>query len=121
MVGGAKSVGVLISGVVGLTVTLAGAWWFLSERGSHPPAAAAVALATPVFVIVLYISRQSLWAVLLAVVLIAISVAAGRAAIMRARPSAGIPERRTPPPHRPFVIMNPRSGGGEGGRSASSH
>jgi diacylglycerol kinase family enzyme len=116
IVGGTKSVGVLISGVVGLAVTFAGAWWFLSNRGLMRWLGAAVAIAAPVFVIVLYLSRQLLWAVVLVVVLLAVSVAAGRAAIMRARPPAAMPERSTPPPRRPFVIMNPRSGGGKVGK-----
>ncbi len=118
VVGGTKSVGVLICGVVGLALTLAGGWWFLSNRGLVRWIGAAVAIAAPVFVIVLYISRHVLWAVLLLVVLIAVSVAAGRAAMMRARPPAGMPERQTSPPHHPFLIMNPRSGGGKVGKFA---
>ena len=118
VVGGTKSVGVLISGVVGLAVTFAGAWWFLSNRGLVRWVGGAVAVAALVFVVVLYISRHVLWAVLLVVVLTAVSVAAGRAAIKRARPPAGMPERTTPPPRRPFVIMNPRSGGGKVGKYA---
>ena len=116
LVGGAKSLGVLISGVVGLALTLAGAWLFLSNRGLVRWLAAAAVVAVPVFVVVVYISRQLLWAVLLVVVLAAISVAAGRAAIVRARPSPGMPERQTLPPYRPFMIMNPRSGGGKVGK-----
>lgn len=116
VVGGAKSIGVLLSGVVGLALTLAGAWLFLSKRGPIRWLAATVTAAAPVFVIALYISRQLMWAVLLVVVLTAISAAAGRAAIIRARPSVGMPERQTGPPRRPFVIMNPRSGGGKVGK-----
>ena len=116
IVGGTKSVGVLICGLVGLALTLAGGWWFLSNRGLVRWLAAAVVVAAPVFVIVFYISRHVLWAVVLLVVLVAVSVAAGRAAMMRARPAAGMPERLTPPPDRPFVIMNPRSGGGKVGK-----
>ena len=118
LVGGAKSIGVLISGIVGIALALAGGWWFLSSRGLARWIGAAVAVAAPVFVIVLYISRQLLWAVLVAIVLIAISVAAARAAIKRARIPARMPERATPPPHHPFVIMNPRSGGGKVGKFA---
>jgi diacylglycerol kinase family enzyme len=116
LVGGAKSLGVLISGVVGLALTLAGVWLFLSNHGLVRWLAAAVAIAAPVSVVVLYISRQLLWAVLLVVLLGAISAAAGRAAIVRARPSPGMPERATLPPYRPFMIMNPRSGGGKVGK-----
>jgi diacylglycerol kinase family enzyme len=89
---------------------------FLSNHGLVRWLAAAVAIAAPVSVVVLYISRQLLWAVLLVVLLGAISAAAGRAAIVRARPSPGMPERATLPPYRPFMIMNPRSGGGKVGK-----
>ena len=81
IVGGTKSVGVLICGLVGLALTLAGGWWFLSNRGLVRWLAAAVVVAAPVFVIVFYISRHVLWAVVLLVVLVAVSVAAGRAAM----------------------------------------
>jgi diacylglycerol kinase family enzyme len=118
VIGGAKSVGVLISGVVGLALTCAGVWWFLSNRGLLRWVGAAVAIAAPVGVIVLYIAQHLLWAVLLLVVLNAVAVAAGRAAMTRGRPADRMPERHTPPPRRPFMIMNPRSGGGKVGRFA---
>lgn len=118
LVGGTKSLGVLIPGIVGIALTLAGGWWFLSNRGPARWIGAAVAVAAPVFVIVLYIARDVFWAVLLAIVLVAISVAAARAAIQRARTPDGMPEQSTPPPHHPFVIMNPRSGGGKVGKFA---
>ena len=116
LVGGTKSLGVLICGIVGIALMLAGAWWFVSHRGVVRWLAAAIAVAAPVFVIVLYISRQLLWAVLLFIALMVVATVAGRAAIVRARPSPGMPEQHTPPPRRPFVIMNPRSGGGKVGR-----
>lgn len=116
VVGGTKSIGVLITGVVGLALTLAGLWLFLSNRGIVRWLAAVVVVAAPVVVIVLYISRQLLWDVLLFIALVAISAAAGRAAMLRARPAPAMPERRTDPPRRPYVIMNPRSGGGKVGK-----
>ena len=87
----------MIAGVVGLAVALAGAWWFLSNRGVVRWLAAGVAIAAPVFVIVLYISRRLLWAILLVIVLTAISAAAGRAATVLPRPSPAMPERQTNP------------------------
>jgi diacylglycerol kinase family enzyme len=118
VVGGAKSLGVLISAVVGLAVTLVGVWLFVSRLGPVRWLAAVVFVTAPVFVIALYISQRLLWEVLAVVALTAIANAAGRAAINRARPVAGMPERPTAPPRRPFVIMNPRSGGGKVGKFA---
>jgi len=119
VIGGRSSLAVLTVGVLGLMLTLAGAWWFLSRRGVLRWLSAVLAVASPTVVIVLYLSRNLLWAVVLVVVLAATSVAAARAALIRARPtsaSAGTPERETPHPSRPYLIMNPRSGGGKVGR-----
>jgi len=116
LVGGRSSLAVLAVGVLGLMLTLAGAWWFLSRRGPVRWLSAALAVAAPTAVIVLYISRNLLWAVVLVVVLAATAVGAARAALASARPATGIPEWETPPPTRPFLIMNPRSGGGKVGR-----
>lgn len=64
LVGGRSSLAVLAVGVLGLTLTLAGAWWFLSHRGPVRWLSAALAVAGPTVVIVLYTSRNLLWAVL---------------------------------------------------------
>jgi diacylglycerol kinase family enzyme len=116
IIGGTKSLGVLIAGLVGLAVTLAGGWWFLSKRGAIRWLAAAAAVCAPVFIIVFYLSRHLLWAVVLVVALAGVAAAAGRAAIARGRVAPGMPERPTSPPSRPFIIMNPRSGGGKVGK-----
>lgn len=116
LLGGRSSLAVLAVGVLGLMFTLAGVWWFLSRRGLVRWLAAVLAVASPTVVIVLYISRNLLWAVVLVVLLAATSAASARAALVRARPPAGIRERETQPPSRPYLIMNPRSGGGKVGR-----
>jgi diacylglycerol kinase family enzyme len=115
VIGGRSSIAVLTVGVLGLGLTLAGAWWFLSKRGVLRWLAAALAVASPLFVIWLYVSRNLLWAVALVLVLAAVAGAAARAALRPAptEDSAGMPERTAPPPVRPFLIMNPRSGGGK--------
>jgi diacylglycerol kinase family enzyme len=119
VIGGRSSLAVLTVGVLGLMLTLAGVWWFLSRRGLVRWLSAILAVASPAVVIVLYVSRDLLWAVVLVALLAATSVAAARAALTRARtstPSAGTPEREASHPTRPFLIMNPRSGGGKVGR-----
>jgi diacylglycerol kinase family enzyme len=113
VIDGLSSIAVLIVGVLGLMLTLAGAWWFLSNRGVVRWLAAALAVASPAVVIAVYISRNLLWAVVLVIVLVSISIASAREALSSGQPPAGIPERETPPPTRPFLIMNPRSGGGK--------
>ena len=114
LVGGvAKSLGVLLVGVVGLAATLVGGWWFLSNRGVVRWLGALVAVAAPIAVVVVYVSQDLLLPIIIVVVLMGAAVAAAGAALVRAKPPTRMPERETPPPGRPYVIMNPRSGGGK--------
>ncbi|MCX5215128.1 diacylglycerol kinase family protein [Kitasatospora sp. NBC_00240] len=118
LLGGLTSLAVLLVGVLGLAATLAALWWFLSNRGPLRWACAVVAVAVPVAVTVYYVVRHQLWVIVLVLVLAATAAAAARAALVRGRPRTAMPEVRTPPPARPFLIMNPRSGGGKVGRFA---
>jgi diacylglycerol kinase family enzyme len=108
-----QSIALVLVGLAGLALTLAGAWWALSNKGLVRGVAAALAVAAPLTVLVLYTRARLTWVVLLAVGLLVLAVAAGRAALGR----DAIPERMrqhdVPPPRRPFLIMNPRSGGGK--------
>ena len=72
-----------------------------------------MATLAPLVVLVLYISRGLLWVVLLALGLLVVAVAAGRAALRREGAPEKMREYHAPPPQRPYVIMNPRSGGGK--------
>jgi diacylglycerol kinase family enzyme len=51
--------------------------------------------------------------VLVALGLLALAVAAGRAALRRDAIPERMREHQVPPPRKPFLIMNPRSGGGK--------
>jgi diacylglycerol kinase family enzyme len=105
------AIALVLVGVVGLAVTLAAVWWFLTHRGWRRGLAAVLALAAPVTVTVLYVRAGLLWVVLLCAGLWLVAGVAGRAAL---GPSAAAPvEHETPPPRRPYLIMNPRSGGGK--------
>jgi diacylglycerol kinase family enzyme len=112
------SVAVTVTGVVGLALSLAGLWWALTHKGLVRWLGVAVAVAAPLVVLILYTSRGLLWVVLVAIGLLVVAVVAGRAALV----ADAIPERMreydAPPPRRPFLIMNPRSGGGKVGRFA---
>ena len=61
-------------------------------------------------------ARRFLWEVALSAVLAAGAIAAGRAALRSGRSPARPREYAAAPPRQPFVIMNPRSGGGKVGR-----
>ena len=111
--GALRSITALLLGFAGLAIACAAAWWFLANRGIRRWLALAVLVAAPVFVIVVYVVAGLLWEVALSVVLAVVAVAAGRAALS----SGALPdkprEHAATTPRQPFVIMNPRSGGGK--------
>jgi diacylglycerol kinase family enzyme len=112
-IGFKASLAVTITGVVGLALTAAGIWWALTHKGLVRWLAVAVAVLAPLVVLVLYTSRDLLWVVLVALGLLAVAVAAGRAALGREAVPEKMREHDVSPPRRPYLIMNPRSGGGK--------
>jgi diacylglycerol kinase family enzyme len=114
--GALKSVTALLVGFAGLAIGCAAAWWFLAHRGIVRWLAGAVLVAAPVAVIVVYAVAGLLWEISLSVVLAAAAVAAGRAALSSGRSPARPREDAAAPQRQPFVIMNPRSGGGKVGK-----
>jgi diacylglycerol kinase family enzyme len=113
LIGGLKSLAVLIVGLLGMALALVGAWEFLRRPGTGRWVGAGVAIAAPIAVLALCIAKHVLWQVLVALALLIAAVWSARLAVMRATPPARTPEAETPPPRRPFLVMNPRSGGGK--------
>ncbi|MGI5259114.1 diacylglycerol/lipid kinase family protein [Streptomyces angustmyceticus] len=112
---GLSSLVLLGAGAAGLVVTAAGLWWALARRGLLRALAGTLAVAAPVAVLALYVWAGLLWVVVVSLGLWALALSAGGAALGReARPDR-VPEVRAAPPRRPFLIMNPRSGGGKVG------
>ena len=114
--GALRSVTALLLGFAGLAVICAAAWWFLANRGIVRWLASAVLVAAPVGVIVAYVAAGLLWEVAVSVVLGAAAVAAGRAALSAGRSPLKPREDPAALQRQPFVIMNPRSGGGKVGK-----
>jgi diacylglycerol kinase family enzyme len=108
-----QSIALVLVGLVGLTLTLAGVWWALTNKGLVRWLTTAVAVLAPLVVLVLYMRRGLLWVVLVAFGLLALAVVAGRAALRREAVPERMREHDAPPPRRPYLIMNPRSGGGK--------
>ena len=102
--------GLVLVGVAGMAVTLAGAWWFLVHHGVVRWLAGLLVIVAPVAVAVLYARAHLVWVAGAAAVLWMIALACGRRALAGAH---GPGEEETAPPRRPFLIMNPRSGGGK--------
>ncbi|MFI8191567.1 diacylglycerol/lipid kinase family protein [Streptomyces sp. NPDC085946] len=113
--GGVGGLVLLAAGLAGLAVTFAALWWTLSRRGALRMAAAALALLTPVGVVALFAQANLLWVVVLSALLWSAAVWSGRYALRTTglRSTRGIKEYRTPAPRRPFLLLNPRSGGGK--------
>ncbi|TJZ44558.1 diacylglycerol kinase [Streptomyces piniterrae] len=113
---GLKSVTLVAFGAGGLVVCAACVWWGLTRRGLGRVLAFAAAVIAPVAVLVLYALVGLLWVVIVTVALWAVAVSAGGAALGVDIQPARTPEFRIATPRRPFLIMNPRSGGGKVGR-----
>ncbi|GGX80303.1 diacylglycerol/lipid kinase family protein [Streptomyces fructofermentans] len=109
---GLNSILLVAVGLAGVVLAAAGAWWMLTHTGWRRALAMALVVAAPLAVLVLYAVAGLLWVVLLSLVLWALAVSAGRAALVEDT-EQGMPERSVRPPERPFLIMNPRSGGGK--------
>jgi diacylglycerol kinase family enzyme len=111
-VAGTRSITVVITAVLAACVMIAGAYWFLARRGALRWVALAVAALAPLAQSALYASWGLLWvSVTSAALLIAGLGAAGRAmGTQSVTLGTGSP---APRPRRPFLIMNPRSGGGK--------
>jgi diacylglycerol kinase family enzyme len=108
-----QSIALVLVGLIGLALTLAAVWWALTHKGVIRWLAIALAALAPLVMLVLYTSRGLLWVVLVALGLLALAVAAGRAALRRDAIPERMREHQVPPPRRPYLIMNPRSGGGK--------
>jgi Diacylglycerol kinase catalytic domain len=108
---GLRSLPLLLIGVVGVSVSLAGAWLGLTHRGVGRLAGSVVAVLAMLGVIVVYAFAEFLHIVVLSVALVLIAGIAARAALRGSGPA--VPEYDVPAPRHPFLIMNPRSGGGK--------
>src|SRR5689334_3709350 len=101
-------------GVAAAVVTLASAYVFLSRRGVLRWLALAVFVLAPVAVIVVYAFRNLLWVAIVAAAAWLLAGLTARLALTGDQPDWRMPEHpATPPARHPYLIMNPRSGGGK--------
>ncbi|MEU4170886.1 diacylglycerol kinase family protein [Streptomyces sp. NPDC026665] len=111
--GGVRGFLLLLAALAAMAVAAAALWWALTRRGPVRWIAGLLAVALPLAVVVV-LAITLLWTLLLSPVLWIVAVWSGRYALRSARGRVrAMKEHRTPPPRRPFVIMNPRSGGGK--------
>jgi diacylglycerol kinase family enzyme len=113
LLAGVRSLTMVAVGAAGVVAFVAGAYWFLAERGVLRFAAAALAVLGPIVVVVLFIMAGLLWVALLALGLFVLASAAAAAALTEHGADAGMPTYPVEPAKHPFLVMNPRSGGGK--------
>jgi diacylglycerol kinase family enzyme len=111
--GGLGGVLLLAAGLAGAAVTAAAVWWTLTRRGPERWLAAGLSVVTPAVVLVLFVVTLG-WALALSPVLWSVAVWSGRYALRSTgtRPKR-MKEHRARSVRHPFLIMNPRSGGGK--------
>jgi diacylglycerol kinase family enzyme len=97
-------------------VVVAALFWFLFQRGPLRWLALTLALAAPVAVLVWFASDRLLWVALTAAAAWALGIAAAQLALRPDRSEWVLKTVGAPAPSHPFLVMNPRSGGGKVGR-----
>jgi len=114
---GLKSLAMLAVGVAAAVVSLAAAYFFLSRRGIWRWLSLAVFVLVPIAVIVVYASRDLLWIAIVSAAAWLLASMTARLALAGDRTDWRMPERPAQPPARhPYLIMNPKSGGGKVGK-----
>jgi diacylglycerol kinase family enzyme len=113
---GLKSVAMLAVGLGAAAVTLAAVFFFLSRRGVRRWLALAAFAAAPVAVIIVYAFAGLLWVAIVSAGAWLLAGVTARSALAAGRTDWRMPERPAPPAAHPFLIMNPKSGGGKVGR-----
>jgi len=111
---GLKSVAMLAVGLGAAAVSLAAAFFFLSQRGVRRWLSLAVFVLAPITVIVVYAFANLLWVALVSAAAWLLASVTARSALAGGQPDWRMPERPAEPPAvHPYLIMNPKSGGGK--------
>jgi diacylglycerol kinase family enzyme len=112
-VAGWRSLTLVAFAVVGACAVLAGAYWFLANRGALRWIALVLVVAAPVLILLAFAHARLLWVAIVAVALMVLAAGIGRTALSTGGQDAAMPAGPAARPQRPFLIMNPRSGGGK--------
>ena len=111
---GLTSLAMLAVGLAAAAVSLAAAFLFLSRWGIWRWLSLAVFVLAPIAVIVVYAFRGVLWVATASAAAWLLASMTARWALAGDRTDWRMPEHPAEPPARhPYMIMNPRSGGGK--------
>ncbi len=111
---GLKGLAILAVALAAAVVSLVSAFFFLSRRGILRWLSLVVFALAPIAVIVYYAFRNVLWVALASAAAWLLASMTARVALASDPRDARMPEHPAEPPARhPYVIMNPKSGGGK--------
>ena len=113
---GWRTLTILLLSALGVLAMLAGAYWFLSNRGVLRWLALALVIAALAGLLVLFAWHHLIWVAIAAVGAVLLAGVLGRRALRASGQGGQLPGGRATRPRHPFLIMNPRSGGGKVGR-----
>ena len=113
---GLRSLALVGGGVLGVCAIVAGAYWFLANRGVLRWLALALVILVPIVLIVLFTRDHLLWVALLSAALGVLALVTVRTSLSAGIEDTGMPTHPAEPPKHPFIVMNPRSGGGKVGK-----
>jgi diacylglycerol kinase family enzyme len=108
-----SSLALVVFAAIGACAVLAGGYWFLANRGVLRWLALVLVIAAPVLIVVAFALHHLVWVAIVAVALMLAAAATARAALGAVGQDAAMLAVPATRPRRPFVIMNPRSGGGK--------
>jgi diacylglycerol kinase family enzyme len=110
---GRRGIWLVLLTAAAAAVVVAAGFWFLQQRGVLRWVALALVVGAPVAVLVVFVTQRLLWVALLALALWAAATLVARAALRPDPSDWAMPVVDAPDARRPFVVMNPRSGGGK--------
>ena len=115
---GVNSIGMLLVGLAGAVVSVTSAYFFLSRRGMVRWLSLGLFVLAPIAVLAVYAFNNLLGTAVLSAFVWFLATLTARQALAGARTTDWrMPEHPAQPPAaHPFLIMNPRSGGGKVGR-----
>lgn len=102
----------MIVGLVGAAMMLTGGYWFIGRRGVLRWFGLVLVFAAVVFVVVVFVWQGDLLVALVSLALLALGGAVARTAL-RHSIQPWMPTEPATPASRPFIVMNPHSGGGK--------
>jgi diacylglycerol kinase family enzyme len=111
---GLRSLAMLAVGGAAAVVSLAAAYFFLSRQGIERWLSLAVFALAPIAVVIIFAFRGVLWVAIVSAAAWLLASITARVALARDPTDWRMPEHPAEPPARhPYLIMNPKSGGGK--------